>query len=103
MHFSLLQKTNLPDFEIFQLVRIDFVNEEVGHLLAKLVEAEKETLHIAELQLGFLVPGILSVLSFFWRQGHELLQDKTSLLSIQYNTLHLYKTLIDKILPLTCQ
>lgn len=83
-----IRNINLPDFEIFQLVCIDFVNEEVWHLLAKLVEAEQEALHIAELQLGFLVGGILSILPLLWGQRHIFLQEERSPSSMP---LHLLK------------
>lgn len=62
-----------PDFEVFETLRIHFVEEEVWQLLAQLVEAEEETLHVAELQFGLLVCRVLSVLHLFWWQRHELL------------------------------
>ncbi len=37
------------------------------------MEAEEQTLHVAELQLGLFIGCVLSIL-LLWRQGHELLE-----------------------------
>ncbi len=62
-----------PDLEVFEALRIHFVEEEVWQLLAQLVEAEEETLDVAELQFGLLICSVLSVLHLLWWQRHELL------------------------------
>lgn len=64
----------VPDLEVFEAFGVHFVEEEVWKLLAQLVKAEEETLHVAELQFGLLARRVLSVLHLFWRQRHELLQ-----------------------------
>lgn len=66
--------TASPDLEVFQTLSIHFVEEEVWQLLAQLVEAKEETLHVAELQLGLLVCRVLSILHLVWWQRHELLR-----------------------------
>lgn len=67
-----------PDLEVFEALSVHFVEEEVWQLLAQLVEAEQETLHVAELQLGLLVCRVLSVLHLLWWQRHELLEKEKS-------------------------
>lgn len=64
----------LPDLEVLEALGVNLVDEEVGQLLSELVEAEEETLHITELQLGLLVRRVLSVLRLLWWQRHELLK-----------------------------
>lgn len=44
-----------PDLEVFEALSVHFVEEEVRQFLAQLVEAEEETLHVAELQFGLLI------------------------------------------------
>lgn len=64
----------LPDLEVFEALCIDLVDEEVGQLLAQLVEAEEKTLHVAELQLGLVAQCVLAVLTLrLWGKRHELL------------------------------
>ena len=62
-----------PDLEVFEALGVHLVQEEVRQLLPQLVEAEEETLHVAELQFGLLVGRVLSVLHLVWGEGHELL------------------------------
>ena len=74
-HKKLPHPSALPDLEIFEALCIDLVDKEVRQLLAKLVEAVKKTLYVAELKLGLLTAGIFPVFPLLhWREGHELLQ-----------------------------
>lgn len=71
---SLTATTLLLDLKVFESLSIHFVEEEVWQLLAQLVEAEEETLYVAELQFGLLVCRVLAILCLFWWHRHEFLK-----------------------------
>lgn len=76
-----------PDLEVFEALGVHFFEEEVRQLLAQLVEAEEETLHVAELQFGLLARRVLAVLCLIWWQRHELLHknhDQNLFVSLLY-------------------
>lgn len=68
----------VPDLEVLQPLLVHLVQEEVWQFLSELVKAVEQTLHWAELELGFFRAGVLSVLSVLRRQWHKLLQKRPS-------------------------